>query len=78
MSAANAADPLRPLKNQTAIVTGASSGIGEARAIALGAAGADTVVNYRSQRDEVERVVQTIERAGGKAIAVRADVSREQ
>ena len=50
-------DPLKPLKNQKALVTGASSGIGEACALALGAAGADVVVNYRSNPDEADRVV---------------------
>ena len=70
-------DPLKPLKNQKALVTGASSGIGEACALALGAAGADVVVNYRSNLDEANRVVAAIERSGSKAIAVRADVSRE-
>ncbi|PYJ88091.1 MAG: sugar dehydrogenase, partial [Verrucomicrobia bacterium] len=70
-------DPLQPLKNQKALVTGANSGIGEACALALGVAGADVVVNYRSDPDEADRVVETIERSGSKAIAVRADVSRE-
>ena len=70
-------DPLQPLKNQKALVTGANSGIGEACALALGAAGADVLVNYRSDPDEADRVVETIERSGSKAIAVRADVSRE-
>ena len=70
-------DPLQPLKNQKALVTGANSGIGKACALALGAAGADVVVNYRSDPDEANRVVETIERSGSKAIAVRADVSRE-
>jgi glucose 1-dehydrogenase len=41
-------DPLKPLKNQKALVTGANSGLGEACALALGAAGADVVVNYHS------------------------------
>jgi glucose 1-dehydrogenase len=77
MNAPNASVASRPLTNQIAVVTGASSGIGEACAIALGAAGAAVVVNYRSQGEEAERVVQTIEREGGKAVAMRADVSRE-
>ena len=52
-------DPLRPLKNQKALVTGANSGIGEACALALGVAGADVVVNYYSNPEEAERVVAT-------------------
>src|SRR5256885_1521449 len=71
-------DPLKPLKNQKALVTGANSGIGEACALALGAAGADVVVNYHSNPQEAERVVDEIERSGSRAIAFRADVSREE
>src|SRR2546423_8463145 len=70
-------DPLKPLKNQKALVTGASCGIGEACALALGAAGADVVVNYRSNPEEAERVVETIRHGGSQAIALRADVSQE-
>jgi glucose 1-dehydrogenase len=71
-------DPLKPLKNQRALVTGANSGIGEACALALGAAGADVIVNYRSDPDEAARVVDRIEENGSRAIAIRADVSREE
>lgn len=71
-------DPLKPLKNQKALVTGASSGIGEACALALGAAGADVVVNYRSGPEEAKRVVECIKQSGGRAIAFQADVSREE
>lgn len=70
-------DPSRPLRQQKALVTGANSGIGEACALALGAAGADVVVNYVSHPEEAERVVNVIRSAGSKAIAIRADVSRE-
>lgn len=58
-------------------MTGASSGIGEACALALGAAGADVVVNYHSKPDEAERVIGLIRDGGSNAIAVRANVSRE-
>jgi glucose 1-dehydrogenase len=70
-------DPLKPLKNQKALVTGASSGIGEACAIALGAAGAAVVVNYISDPDAASRVVEIIRSGGGEAIALKADVSQE-
>ena len=66
-----------PLRGQKALVTGASSGIGEAIARGLAAAGASVVVNYHSDPDAGARVVADIERAGGAAMAVRADVSRE-
>jgi glucose 1-dehydrogenase len=70
-------DTNRPLKNQKALVTGASSGIGEACAVALGAAGADVVVNYLSDAAEAERVCEAIRQSGSKAIAVQSDVSNE-
>jgi glucose 1-dehydrogenase len=70
-------DPLRALKNQKALVTGANSGIGEACAIALGAAGAAVVINYVSHPEEAERVVDLIRGGGSEAIAIKADVSRE-
>jgi glucose 1-dehydrogenase len=77
MSSPSTFDPAKPLKNQKAVVTGASSGIGEGCALALGAAGADVVVNYRSHPEEAERVVHAIREGGSEAIAVQADVSRE-
>lgn len=73
----NSADLRRPLKNQKALVTGANSGIGEACALALGAAGADVVINYISRPEEAERVAENIRQSGTRAIAFQADVSRE-
>jgi glucose 1-dehydrogenase len=69
--------PLKLLKGQKAIVTGASSGIGKAVAIALAAAGADVVVNYVGGEAPAQEVVKTITSAGGKAMAVQCDVSQE-
>jgi glucose 1-dehydrogenase len=68
---------LRPLEGQRAIVTGANSGIGEGVVMALAEAGARVVVNYVAGPEHAERVVDEIRRAGGEAVAVRADVSRE-
>lgn len=65
------------LSGQRALVTGANSGIGEAVAKDLAAAGASVVVNYVSNEEHAYQVVQDIESAGGKAMAVHADVSRE-
>lgn len=73
----NEIDPQQPLKNQKALVTGASSGIGKACAIALGAAGASVVVNYVSSPEDAEPVVAVIRQNGGEAVAIKADVSRE-
>ena len=59
------------------LVTGANSGIGKAVAIALGEAGADVVVNYRSGDDAAQEVVDKIKAAGSKAYAHTTDVSQE-
>jgi glucose 1-dehydrogenase len=66
----------RMLEGQRALVTGASSGIGEAIAHAVADAGASVVVNYRSSKADAERIVTEICARGGKAIPVQADVSQ--
>ena len=65
------------LKGQTAIVTGASSGIGKACAIGMGLAGANVVVNYAGNSQGAEEAVAIIQAAGGQAIAFKADVSKQ-
>ena len=65
------------LKGQKALVTGASSGIGKAVAIELGKAGADVVVNYVRGEDQAHEVVAEIEKSGSRALALGADISRE-
>ncbi|MEA2663275.1 MAG: hypothetical protein QOI11_219 [Candidatus Eremiobacteraeota bacterium] len=72
------ADDLRvDLSGKAAIVTGAASGIGRAIALRLGRAGARVIVDYRGEPAEAEAVVAEIERAGGSALAVEADVALE-
>lgn len=70
------AQPL-PLDQHAALVTGASSGIGLAVADALAHAGAAVTVNYHSQAEPAEALVQRITGRGGRAIAVQGDVSKE-
>ena len=65
------------LKGQKALVTGASSGIGKAVAIALGQAGADVVVNYVGATAAADEVAAAVVDSGVRALAIRADVSQE-
>ena len=65
------------LNGQTALVTGASRGIGRAVALALAAEGAEVVVNYASSPEAAEAVVAEIQAKGGSAYALKADVSDE-
>lgn len=65
------------LKGKTAIVTGASKGIGAGIALAFGRAGAAVAVNYASDQAGADKVVSEIVAKGGRAIAVQGDVSKE-
>jgi len=65
------------LKGQKALVTGANSGIGKAVVLALARAGADVVVNYVSRPDAAEEVVREAAQWGVKAVALRANVAKE-
>ncbi|MCB8840758.1 SDR family oxidoreductase [Aurantimonas sp. VKM B-3413] len=72
-----AAFELNDLSGQVAIVTGSSSGIGEATARELGKAGADVVVNYHGEERNADAIVSDIRAMGRRAIKVQADVSDE-
>jgi len=63
------------LSSRTALVTGASRGIGKAIALALAEAGANVAVNYRERKSEAEATVKAISALGRKAVALQADVS---
>lgn len=62
------------LKDQVALVTGASRGIGRASALALAGEGARLIINYLRNEAAAESVVQQIRDSGGNALAIRADV----
>src|SRR6202041_2686431 len=62
------------LRNKTALVTGASRGIGRATALALAAAGAHVLVHYGRSAEEAKAVVSEIEGKGGRANAISADL----
>ena len=63
--------------NRVLVITGASRGIGAATALLAATRGYDVCVNYRATREAAERVVHQIESAGGRAVAVAADVANE-
>ena len=65
------------LNGQTALITGASRGIGKAIAIGLANLGAEVVVNYSSSEQQAEELVSLIRNSGGKAYALKANVADE-
>ncbi|WP_050606290.1 3-oxoacyl-[acyl-carrier-protein] reductase [Clostridium niameyense] len=66
---------MKCLEGQTAIVTGASRGIGKAIAIKLASLGANLVLNYRKSSKEIENVASDIEKFGVKTLIVQGDIS---
>jgi 3-oxoacyl-[acyl-carrier protein] reductase len=64
------------LKNKVALVTGSARGIGKAIAKRLGSLGASVVINYAASEQQAQETVRAIERLGGTAVAVQADVSK--
>lgn len=81
MNATNATErkaiSMHLLAGQRALVTGGNSGIGEGVARAMAEAGAKVAINYVSAPEKAEQMVSEIRQAGGEAIAIRADVSKE-
>lgn len=65
-----------PLAGKISLVSGSSRGIGRASAIMLAEAGSDVVVNYVSNADAAEQVVEEIKKRGRRAVAYKADVSK--
>lgn len=66
------------LEQKVAVVTGSDSGIGRAIAIQFAREGASVIINYAHAQDKAEEVLHTIEKDGGRAIVVQADVSQYQ
>ncbi len=69
---------MRKLDGKVALVTGASKGIGAGIALSLAKEGAVVAVNYASDRNGADRVVEKIKAAGGKAIAVQGSVTSSE
>ena len=69
---------MKPLKNKVAVVTGSSRGIGAQIALTLAEAGASVVINFTNNQKAAEDVVSDIKAKDGKAIAIRADISKSE
>lgn len=66
------------LQGQTAIVTGGNTGIGAAICEAMGAQGANVVINFHSHEEKAQELVARIEKGGSRALALHGDVSKEE
>jgi glucose 1-dehydrogenase len=71
-------DGMRRLEGRRALVTGSATGIGRSTVLRLTSEGAAAVVNYVGPSDGADEVVETVSSAGGRAVAVQADVSSEE
>jgi glucose 1-dehydrogenase len=71
-------DATRRLAGRRALVTGSATGIGRSTVLRLTAEGAAAIVNYVGPPDAADEVVEEISRAGGRAVALQADVSNEE
>ncbi|HLJ67667.1 MAG TPA: SDR family oxidoreductase [Chloroflexota bacterium] len=76
-STSNAVGSGGRLAGKVAIITGSATGIGKACAIRMAREGASVTIDYVGSTDDASEVVEEIEKAGGKAIAVQADISQE-
>jgi 3-oxoacyl-[acyl-carrier protein] reductase len=74
--AATAAALVPDLKGKAVLITGGSTGIGAAAARAFGQNGAKVALNFNANAEEAGKVAAEVERAGGKALLVRGDVTK--
>lgn len=65
------------LQGQTVVITGAATGLGEAMARRFGQEQANVVINYYSNNQNVQPIIDEIKLHGGQAIGVQGDVSKE-
>src|SRR4051812_25668813 len=70
-------DVMRRLEGRRALVTGSATGIGRSTVMRLTGEGATAIVNYVGPSDAAGEVVEEVSRAGGRAVAIEADVSNE-
>jgi len=68
---------MKKLEGKVALITGSSRGIGKAIALEFARNGAKVIVNYSKSKESAEAVVSEIEKIGSNAIAIKADVSKE-
>ncbi|AJY73703.1 SDR family oxidoreductase [Paenibacillus beijingensis] len=66
------------LENKTVVITGAATGIGKAIAVRFGREKANVVLNYFDEKQEPQRIVDEIREAGGRAVAIQGDVTKEE
>lgn len=64
------------LEHKTAVITGASSGIGRGIALKFASEGANVIINYRKSKQQAEEIVREISLSGGSAVAIQADISQ--
>ncbi|MFD1257575.1 3-oxoacyl-ACP reductase family protein [Mucilaginibacter terrae] len=69
---------IRKLTGKNALVTGAGKGIGKSIARSLAGAGATVIINYNNSKESAENLAREINLSGGKAIAIKADLSNAQ
>src|ERR1700675_1116010 len=67
---------IEDLKGKVVLITGSSTGIGAAAAVAFGRNGAKVAVHYNKSKAEAEKVAAEVEKAGGKAMLVQGDVTK--